>query len=60
MMTADDLLQDVLLQEYIIKFSKYVDKVEKLGNSDKKGRDSYTGNTNSRGQDSTDGCEVIF
>ena len=26
----------------------------------KKWRDSYTGNTNSRRQDSTDGCEVIL
>ena len=35
-MTLDDLLQDVLVQEYKIKISKYMDEVEKLDNCDRK------------------------
>lgn len=36
MVTSDDLLQDVLFQEYKIKISKYMDEVEKLDNCDRK------------------------
>ena len=36
MVTSDDLLQDVLEQEHMIKLSKYVEEVEKLESSDKK------------------------
>ena len=36
MVTSDDLLQDVLIQEYKIKISKYMDEVEKLDNCDRK------------------------
>lgn len=34
--TSDDLLQDVLEQEHIIKLSKYMDEVEELNTNDKK------------------------
>lgn len=34
--TSDDLLQDVLEQEHIIKLSKYMDEVEELDTNDKK------------------------
>lgn len=34
--TSDDVLQDVLVQEYKIKISKYMDEVERLDNRDKK------------------------
>lgn len=36
MVTSDDLLQDVLIQEYKIKILKYMDEVKKLDNSDRK------------------------
>lgn len=34
--TSDDLLQDVLKKEYLIKTSNYYDEVEKLESRDKK------------------------
>lgn len=34
--TSDDLLQDVLEQEHIIKLSKYMDEVEELDTDDRK------------------------
>ena len=34
--TSDDVLQDVLAQEYKIKTSRYLDEIEKLDSNDKK------------------------
>lgn len=34
--TSDDVLQDVLAQEYKIKTSRYIDEIEKLDSNDKK------------------------
>lgn len=34
--TSDDVLQDVLAQEYKIKTSRYIDEIEKLDINDKK------------------------
>lgn len=34
--TSDDLLQDVLEQEHVIKFSQYIEEIEKLDCRDKK------------------------
>lgn len=36
MVTSDDLLQDVLEQEHIIKLSKYMDEVKELDSFDRK------------------------